>query len=185
MLVRNAGRITEDSSAHIINCSNHLMYCNSEQVAPQVYFPVRNCDVIVLFDSKNKGKTEHDEGVSITFQSLLESEISEFEKKYLVFGEALGYGASAEVRRCRDRRTGEVFAVKIIHLEKFAGKKTRSRFRNESIILRSLHHKNIVKIFNCLEDKKNLYLVLELFVDVHVILVFIVSHFFFPPFFTE
>ena len=140
------------------------MFCNSEKVTPGVYYPIKNGDVLVLYGSEASCLDENDDGISITFQSLLDAELSDFAKKYIAFGEPLGFGASSVVQKCRDRRTGEVFAVKIVNMKKATGAKARSRLRNESTILSSLNHKNVAKIYNCFEDQRHIYLVLELFV---------------------
>ena len=160
----NSGRSTDDPVAHVINfCSQRGTTCNHMRLKPRMYFPLRNGDLIVLSDPKGE-KSSPASSVTIMFESLCDTELSEFEKSYVIVGDPLGRGASAEVRRCRDRRTGEVFAVKIVQLKKFTSKKALERVKNEATILRSLSHKNVVKQYKCMEDSRNLYIVLELFV---------------------
>lgn len=71
----------------------------------------------------------------------------------------LGKGAYGQVKLVRDISTREKFALKII---------SKSTLQNKSIDLmreveihKRLKHKNIVRLVNYFEDKKNLYLILE------------------------
>ena len=102
--------------------------------------------------------------MTLVFSSVDDDTPSKFFCDYYVFGRTLGSGASAEVRKCRHRRSGRVFAVKIVHLTKFTSPKFLKSVHNEVPLLRKLNHPNIVKFEAIYSDPTELYIVLELFV---------------------
>jgi len=78
----------------------------------------------------------------------------EFFKKYSLTSVVLGKGAYGEVRLAQDRY-GKEYAVKIMDKEKLARHEDKiEELYNEVMILRSLDHRNIVKFYDCYEDKK-------------------------------
>ncbi|KAH0608285.1 uncharacterized protein H6S33_002337 [Morchella sextelata] len=78
--------------------------------------------------------------------------------------EIIGAGAFATVKRAVIKKTGEVFAVKMIQKRAFAnqanGGKT-SGMRKEVEILQKLNHPNIVSCSACFEDPAHIYIVME------------------------
>lgn len=83
---------------------------------------------------------------------------------YAFDSEALGRGSYGEVLGATHRRSGARRAVKVV------GKAALSKYvndagafvRREVDILRRLDHPNIVRMYEAYEDKKNIYIVLEL-----------------------
>lgn len=82
--------------------------------------------------------------------------------------EQLGKGAQGTVNRCwRPKHRGEEFAVKRIALQKQFrlqrdADRTKERLKAEANILFSLRHAHIVQLFDVIETKEWLYLVMEL-----------------------
>lgn len=70
-------------------------------------------------------------------------------------------GAFGEVRKCSNRKTGAIRAVKIIRKESLDAKE-KVRFFEEIEILRQLDHPNIVRLYEVFQDEKRYYLVTEL-----------------------
>lgn len=159
----NAKGAADEPVAHIISSVRAGgTLCNSKTLKPQTYFPLRSGDMLVLNQQRAAGGS--DDGVVVVFESLRDQGLSEFARRYVLVGEPLGTGASAQVRRCCDRRTGAMYAAKIVQKAKFTSKKALSCVENEYGILKLLHHENIVKCYDTLQDSKTLYIILELFV---------------------
>lgn len=74
----------------------------------------------------------------------------------------LGSGAYGEVLLCRDRQTGAERAVKIIKKASVT-QQAGSNLLEEVSVLRQLDHPNIMKLYEFFEDKKNYYLVSEVY----------------------
>jgi calcium-dependent protein kinase len=70
-------------------------------------------------------------------------------------------GAFGEVRKCVNRKTGAIRAVKIIKKDSLEAKE-KVRFFQEIEILRQLDHPNIVRLYEVFQDEKRYYLVTEL-----------------------
>ncbi|KAJ3272246.1 hypothetical protein HK104_004508 [Borealophlyctis nickersoniae] len=78
-------------------------------------------------------------------------------------GDALGSGNFAKVKRAIRRDTGQRYAVKIMHLSRFALKpKFLENLNQEVSILMSVNHTNIIRIFEIFYEKDYVYIVLEL-----------------------
>ncbi|RNA10236.1 serine threonine- kinase 33-like [Brachionus plicatilis] len=80
-------------------------------------------------------------------------------KKYEL-GQKLGQGSFGVVYEIRNKETDEKFAIKIITKEKTG--KTAISFENEVNIMKSVTHKNLIKLEEVFETKKKLYLITEL-----------------------
>lgn len=84
-------------------------------------------------------------------------------KKYQMC-EVLGVGSTSICHRCVDRNTGKPYACKIIDKEqieqRFEG--MMEQFHSEIEALKSLHHPNIIKLYNVYTTKKRIYIVMEL-----------------------
>lgn len=84
-------------------------------------------------------------------------------KKYQMC-EVLGVGSTSICHRCVDRNTGKPYACKIIDKEqieqRFEG--MLEQFHSEIEALKSLHHPNIIKLYNVYTTRKRIYIVMEL-----------------------
>lgn len=81
-------------------------------------------------------------------------------KKYEL-GKKLGQGSFGVVYEIKNKETDEKFAIKIINKEK-GGNKTTINFENEVNIMKSVTHKNLIRLEEVFETKKKLYLITEL-----------------------
>ena len=77
-------------------------------------------------------------------------------------GQLLGRGGFATVYRARERRTGHVFALKIMEKSYISKHKMENRVQNEIRIQSELSNKGIVKLYRHFEDADYIYMVLEL-----------------------
>eukprot|EP01069_Polyplicarium_translucidae_P011040 Polyplicarium_translucidae@DN3451_c0_g1_i1.p1 len=77
----------------------------------------------------------------------------------------LGSGAYGEVLLCRDKQTGAERAVKIIKKSTVAtaNSSTASSLLEEVAVVKQLDHPNIMKLYEFFEDKRNFYLVMEVY----------------------
>jgi serine/threonine protein kinase len=85
------------------------------------------------------------------------------DKEYRMTSTILGSGSYAVVKLAeRIDNADEKVAIKIYEKNKlYTNKHRRVNLCNEIIVLRSLEHKNIVKLINVYEDRANVYLILE------------------------
>ena len=65
------------------------------------------------------------------------------------------------MRKCSNKQTGAIRAVKIIKKDTLDAKE-KIRFFMEIDIMRQLDHPNIVRLFEVFQDEKRFYLVTEL-----------------------
>ena len=72
----------------------------------------------------------------------------------------IGSGSYATVYRARDKELGREVAVKQIHAQYLEDPKTLDRYWAEAQLLASLHHPNIVTIFDIVRDRG--WLIMEL-----------------------
>jgi serine/threonine-protein kinase len=75
---------------------------------------------------------------------------------------ALGQGAAAAVYRVRDPKTGEQFAMKLLHPDEAEKPSMQQRFIREAVVLKQLNHPNIVRFVDCGIEDNELYIVMEL-----------------------
>lgn len=73
----------------------------------------------------------------------------------------LGKGSFATVKKCKNRATGERFAVKVVSKKKMKEEDMIS-MQTEIDILKSVDHPNVVKLVDVFEDERFWCLVMEL-----------------------
>jgi len=73
----------------------------------------------------------------------------------------LGQGAFGEVRKCVNRKTKVIRAVKLVRKDSMTKDEMES-FQKEIAILKQLDHPNILKLYEVFQDEKRYYLVTEL-----------------------
>lgn len=73
--------------------------------------------------------------------------------------EEVGSGSFGVVNRAKENNTDNIFAVKTIPIKKVSNPK---KIKDEFNVIRQLDHPHICKAFECYEDRRNIYLVLEL-----------------------
>ena len=70
----------------------------------------------------------------------------------------LGQGAFGEVRKCINRVTKVIRAVKLIRKDKMSAEEEKA-FNHEIEILSKLDHPNILKLYEVYTDEKRYYIV--------------------------
>ena len=99
---------------------------------------------------------------TLRFVNKYESD-NKFNQCYAFTERILGNGASSVVRECKNRRTGELCAVKVINKNKFeSAPRVVENFKKEVDILSKLDHPNIIRFIDFVEDESSIYIVLEL-----------------------
>lgn len=83
-----------------------------------------------------------------------------FRENYQI-GNVLGQGAFGEVRKCINRITKAIRAVKLIRKDAMTPEEEQA-FQDEIAILSKLDHPNILKLYEVYTDEKRYYIVTEL-----------------------
>jgi len=73
----------------------------------------------------------------------------------------LGSSAFGEVRKCSDKKTKTVYAVKILRKQKL-DPNSKNLLEREIAVMSKLHHPNIVQMIEAFDTLKKTYLILEL-----------------------
>lgn len=90
-----------------------------------------------------------------------EAQANKLKGPYLM-GETIGEGAFAKVKVACHIYTNEKVAIKILEKKKFfQDQEDINRVQKEISILKRLKHKNIIQLYEIMESKKNLYIVME------------------------
>eukprot|EP00920_Eleutheroschizon_duboscqi_P025788 GHVT01063648.1.p1 GENE.GHVT01063648.1~~GHVT01063648.1.p1 ORF type:complete len:542 (-),score=153.82 GHVT01063648.1:368-1993(-) len=101
------------------------------------------------------------EGMKIQPGFFIDTQQSHLGEKYQRV-KKLGSGAYGEVLLCRDKKTHVERAVKIISKSSVA-QSTADTLLDEVAVLKKLDHPNTMKLYEFFEDKRNYYLVTELY----------------------
>ena len=75
---------------------------------------------------------------------------------------SLGEGHFGKVYKCKNKKSGDIYAVKIINKAKLKPKDV-DLIRQEKIILNLIKHENIISLKDFFEDKQNIYLITEFY----------------------
>ena len=96
--------------------------------------------------------------------SIINPHLNKKQKKkgpYLL-GQTLGEGAFAKVKVATQIHTNEKTAIKILDKSRLLeDERDVQRLKKEINILKQLHHKNIIQLYEIMERKKRLYIVME------------------------
>eukprot|EP01104_Vermistella_antarctica_P000103 TRINITY_DN1011_c0_g3_i1.p1 TRINITY_DN1011_c0_g3~~TRINITY_DN1011_c0_g3_i1.p1 ORF type:complete len:453 (+),score=169.85 TRINITY_DN1011_c0_g3_i1:109-1467(+) len=105
-----------------------------------------------------KEKTQEEMEVDIVLKDLEVSAVK-VTKDYKVLKE-VGRGNFSVVMKAKDKKTKQFVAIKVI--KKSTLKNGVEDARKEAHILTNLEHPNIIQLYECREDSKNFYLIMEL-----------------------
>jgi calcium-dependent protein kinase len=96
---------------------------------------------------------------SFSMGTFISSNVGQLAGKYAVSKKVVGEGSYGQVKKCKNKATGAIRAIKTIH-KKFV--KDMNLLQNEIEVMKCLDHPNIVKLYETFEDKKAYYLIMEL-----------------------
>jgi len=111
-------------------------------------------DIVAKIPARGAENIKMSAGMFVTQNNMMMSD------RYLRL-KALGEGQYGQVWLCRDKITQAERAVKLI--AKQGSPKQQEEFRHEVETVRALDHPNVMKIYEFFEDKRNFYLVMELY----------------------
>eukprot|EP00667_Euglena_gracilis_P006181 EG_transcript_6237 len=77
------------------------------------------------------------------------------------FREVIGHGACSQVHRAVHRTSRKAYAIKTVD-RGLVGDRMWATARQEAVILKHLRHPHIVQVFECIEGRSHLYIVMEL-----------------------
>lgn len=77
-------------------------------------------------------------------------------------GRKLGKGRFGNVYLAQEKSTGFAVAIKVINRRQLKESEMESQLLEEIKIQTYANHPNILKMYGCLKDAKNIYLLLEL-----------------------
>jgi aurora kinase len=76
-------------------------------------------------------------------------------------GRPLGRGKFGAVYLARERRTGFVVALKVLHKQQLAASRVEHQLRREVEIQSHLRHPNVLRLFGYFHDRERVFLILE------------------------
>ncbi len=78
-----------------------------------------------------------------------------------ILGKDLGEGTFGKVKLATNVQTNEKVAIKILDKSRIESSEDIKRLEREICILKKIRHKNIIQLYEIMESRKNLYLVME------------------------
>jgi len=98
-------------------------------------------------------------GGGFSMAAFIASNNGVLEDKYEVNRKVVGEGAYGTVRKAKHKDTKVIRACKTIHKKLV---KNQKALQNEIEVMKALDHPNIIKLYETFEDKRSIYLILEL-----------------------
>ena len=120
-------------------------------------------------DSDRSKEHELDESKQVSKSSLNDSEKDKDKDKsgkskkigHYILGKSIGEGTFGKVKQGMHTLTGEKVAVKILEKEKIQDVADVERVAREIHILKIVRHPNVIQLYEIIETKKQLYLIME------------------------
>ena len=101
-------------------------------------------------------------GLSPLDRALAQDTTPIFCRRDIDIGKRLGSGKFGTVYVARERRTGFIFALKVLHKKQLIKHGVEHQLRREIEIQSHLRHANILRLFNYFWDDDHVYLFLEM-----------------------
>lgn len=112
----------------------------------------------VIDESKERRANQH-----LTANVVAEEFVGDIKEYYEISPNiVLGTGECGEVRVAVHKLTGVKYAIKTLKKVKKMPMKKLKRFRQEMNIMASIDHPNIIRLHECFETTREIYLILEL-----------------------
>lgn len=156
-----SGEATERTTYELVNTSTNGTYVNKREAVRNEITPIQDgYDISMLDPVKHSALA-----IKYIFLVLAEEEAEKRQngpQDRYAFGELLGTGHFAVVRRVRDSE-GNAYAMKVIDKSKVVSSTRRATtIMDEAAILRKISHPNIVTINDVFETNKKVYIIMEL-----------------------
>ena len=94
-------------------------------------------------------------------QNIFNDSLKEKKLGQFIFEKKIGQGTFGKVMLAKDELTGEHVAIKILDKEKILKEIDKSKLEREIKILKILRHNNIVHLYNVVDTRIYLYLIME------------------------
>ena len=94
-------------------------------------------------------------------QNIYNDSAKEKKLGQFIFEKKIGQGTFGKVMLAKDEITGEQVAIKILDKEKILKEINKSKLEREIKILKILRHNNIVHLYNVVDTRIYLYLIME------------------------
>jgi calcium-dependent protein kinase len=96
---------------------------------------------------------------SFSMANFIFSNVGQLQGKYAVSKKVVGEGSYGTVRKCKNKATNTIRAIKTIQKSYV---KDVNVLKSEINVMKSLDHPNIIKLFETFEDRRSYYLIMEL-----------------------
>lgn len=142
----------------------------ASDVSAQICVPVEQAETpaMAFADGMRQGAPQETGGAAVgTCLTRAPSKLpaaleSHFELDSDGGGADLGEGSVAVVRRIRDRRDGQVLALKVMEKHPLLIRNMVQQVHREVKLQSAMRHPNILRLFDFLEDETHIYMILEL-----------------------